>query len=87
MGCLCLDSRASGSALKLHLYMFRQVVPEAHAHCARVGAANCAFKVPISKRPKDGRAGIVDTLLRGSWDLVTRVMIRVNILIATYNPN
>ena len=26
-------------------------------------------------------------ILKGSWDLVTRVIIRVTILIATYNPN
>ena len=26
-------------------------------------------------------------VLKGSWDLVTRVIIRVTILITTYNPN
>ena len=26
-------------------------------------------------------------ILRGSWDLVTRVISKVNILITTYNPN
>ena len=29
----------------------------------------------------------LDSLLKGSWDLVTRVMMRVTILITTYNPN
>ena len=28
-----------------------------------------------------------DPVLRGSWDLVTRVIIKVTILITTYNPN
>ena len=27
------------------------------------------------------------SLLKGSWDLLTRVIIRVTLLIATYNPN
>ena len=27
------------------------------------------------------------TLLKGSWDLVTRAIIRVTLLITTYNPN
>ena len=27
------------------------------------------------------------TLLKGSWDLVTRLIIKVSILITTYNPN
>ena len=33
----------------------------------------------------DGSA--LNTLLKGSWDLVTRVIIMVTILITTYNPN
>ena len=34
---------------------------------------------------KGSRRGL--GLLKGSWDLVTRVMIKVAILIVTYNPN
>ena len=29
----------------------------------------------------------MDTILKGSWDLVTRVITKVTILIITYNPN
>ena len=31
--------------------------------------------------------GAFKVLLKGSWDLVNRVIIRVTILITTYNPN
>ena len=35
----------------------------------------------------DGLRLAKPSLLRGSWDLVTRVISKVTILIATYNPN
>ena len=31
--------------------------------------------------------GSLGTVLKGSWDLVSRVIIRVTLLITTYNPN
>ena len=40
------------------------------------GAASCS----------NGKQAVV-SLLKGSWDLVTRVIVRVTILITTYNPN
>ena len=33
-----------------------------------------------------GRPGLISCVLRGSWDLVTGVIIKVTILIITYNP-
>ena len=33
------------------------------------------------------RVSFMDTILKGSWDLVTRVITKVTILIITYNPN
>ena len=36
---------------------------------------------------EDAYQVLVDILLRGSWGLVTRVIIKVTILITTYNPN
>ena len=36
----------------------------------------------------EGAAGPWDgALLKGSWDLVTRVIIRVTVLVVAYNPN
>ena len=46
------------------------------------GGSHCAQRVL-------GLAGLgpeILNLLRGSWDLVTRVIIKVTILIITYNP-
>ena len=35
-----------------------------------------------------GGSGLrVQRVLKGSWDLVTRVIIKVTLLITTYNPN
>ena len=38
---------------------------------------------PTSCNPQIGRP----SLLKGSWDLVTRVIVRVTLLRTTYNPN
>ena len=39
-----------------------------------------------SQRKVSHEPSLPQTILRGSWHLVTRVLIKVSILIITYNP-
>ena len=48
---------------------------------------NCPKEILLRKPDKVGLIMARRDVLEGSWDLVTRVIIKVTILIITYNPN
>ena len=50
-------------------------------------AGRLAPRLESGKAQAQSPLKLVNLLLRGSWDLVTRVIIKVTIVITTYNPS
>ena len=68
--------------------IFRNSLVVEIAECSRMNTTSPRVDPPSSDVPsKSPKAQPTETLLRGSWGFVCRVISKVTIVISTYNPN